>query len=110
MFFGELFFRAPSMAVAFAMIARMFDAASFSMSELMTFGMDSRDYVVLMLGMVGMFIMSVVREKGIDVRENISRKNIWIRWAIYYGLILLLLIFGAYGQGYVPVDPIYADF
>ena len=109
-FFGELFFRAPSMAVAFAMIARMFDAVSFSMSELMTFGMDSRDYVVLMLGMVGMFIMSVVREKGIDVRENISRKNIWIRWAIYYGLILLLLIFGAYGQGYVPVDPIYADF
>ena len=54
--------------------------------------------------------MGILREKGIDVRENISKKKLVTRWLIYYALILLILIFGAYGQGYVPVDPIYADF
>ena len=109
-FIGELFFRAPSLTVAFAMLRRMFDAFSFKVGELFTLGMDKRDYVVLMLGLVGIFIMGIVREKGINVREEISKKKLVTRWAILYALILVILIFGAYGQGYVPVDPIYADF
>ncbi len=109
-FIGELFFRAPSLAVAFAMLKRMFNAFSFRVGELFELGMDARDYVVLVFGLIGIFIMGILREKGIDVRENISKKKLVTRWLIYYALILLILIFGAYGQGYVPVDPIYADF
>ena len=107
---GELFFAADSMGTAFAMLGRMFGAFSLRPGELMTLGVDIRDYVVLLLGLAGAFAMSLAREQGIDIRERVSRKKLVVRWAIYYGLILLILIFGAYGQGYVPVDPIYSDF
>ena len=51
-----------------------------------------------------------MKEKNIDVREKISSKNIFIRWLIYYCLIFGIIIFGAFGPGYEPVDPMYADF
>ena len=51
-----------------------------------------------------------MEEKKINVRELISKQNIIIRWVIYYAFILFIIIFGAYGYGYVPVDPIYAQF
>ena len=39
-----------------------------------------------------------------------EKKNIVIRWLVYYAIIMFIIIFGAYGRGYVPVDPIYANF
>lgn len=57
-----------------------------------------------------MFIISILHEKNINVREEISKKHIVIRWIIYYAIILAILIFGAYGTGYKPVDPMYANF
>ena len=55
-------------------------------------------------------IISILREKGINIREEIAKKPIVLRWVIYYLLILYVLTFGAYGVNYVPVDPIYANF
>ncbi|MBQ8913779.1 MAG: MBOAT family protein [Lachnospiraceae bacterium] len=109
-FIGELFFRAPSLSVAFVMLGRMFNFGAFRAREFLTIDIDIQDTVVLIAGLIGIFIIGLIREKGIDIRDNISRKKLWVRWVIYYALILLILIFGAYGQGYVPVDPIYADF
>ena len=59
---------------------------------------------------MGLIIIGLIQEKGINIRKSVSNKNIIIRWIIYYALILAIVIFGAYGPGYAPVDPIYADF
>ena len=40
----------------------------------------------------------------------IAKRNVVIRWAAVYALIMFIIIFGAYGKGYVAVDPIYANF
>ena len=56
------------------------------------------------------FVISVLNEKGICVRGAIAKRNVVIRWAAVYALIMFIIIFGAYGKGYVAVDPIYANF
>ena len=37
-------------------------------------------------------------------------RKTWIRWAILYAMILYIVLFGAYGPNYLPVDPMYAFF
>jgi hypothetical protein len=32
------------------------------------------------------------------------------RWAIWIVLVMLIVIFGGYGYGYIPIDPMYAQF
>ena len=68
------------------------------------------DYVILIIALIVVFIVGVLKEKNINIREVIAKKHISIRWIIYYILIFSILIFGAYGRGYEPIDPIYADF
>ena len=112
-FVGELFFRAPSLPVGFGMMKRIFSnfkLSALSSGELLSLGIDGCDYVVVLVALIVIFIISLLKEKNINIREEISKKNIATRWLIYYLLILAIIIFGAYGPGYIPVDPIYADF
>lgn len=112
-FLGELFFRAPTLNVAFGMIKRLitkFNLNSITNGELLTLGIDIYDYIIVLIFITVVFVISILKEKNINIREEISKKNIVIRWLLYYALILSIILFGAYGPGYVPVDPIYADF
>ena len=58
--------------------------------------------------MVG--IVSTLKEKNISIQEKLEGYKTPVRWAVYYALIFLILILGAYGNGYQPVDLIYAGF
>lgn len=111
-FMGELFFRAPSLHAGFGMISQIFtnfNLATFS-QEVFSLGMDIKDFAIIFLSLIFILIMSILKEKGVNIREKVSQKPIYYRWALYYALILAFIIFGAYGSGYAPVDPIYADF
>lgn len=107
---GELIFRSNTVSDAIFMIKKIFTSFGFNSSELSSLGLDIPDVVVLLLALLIVLIISIMKEKNIDVREKISSKNIFIRWLIYYSLIFGIIIFGAFGPGYEPVDPMYADF
>ena len=64
--------------------------------------------VALLLGVI--FIIGIFQERGVHLGTRIAQAPIPVRFVLYYGVILSLIIFGAYGAGYVPVDPIYAGF
>jgi len=109
-FLGEMIFRANSVKDAALMFKKIFTNFKFNFSELSILGLDIYDYIIVLLTIIVVFIISFLKEKNINVNEKLYGKKLWIRWIIYYVLILAIYIFGAYGPGYEPLDPIYADF
>lgn len=111
--FGELFFRAEGLSQGLKMFGKIFTDFTFATLKdglLFTFGMDEQDYLIIIVSAVLLFIIGVLQEKGMNIRNSVAKKNIAVQFAVYYALILFIIIFGAYGAGYVPLDPIYAGF
>ena len=110
---GELFFRALSLSYGWNMFRKIFTDFTFAAlldGSFFTFGMDRYDWIVILVSLILILFIGLLQERGVRIREAISRKHIVVRFAIYYALIMFIVIFGAYGAGYVPVDPIYANF
>lgn len=110
---GELFFRANGLRAGLEMFQRIF--TSFSLATLEDrsfwgFGLDWKDGLIVLATVILIFVVSVIHERGISLRAWVSGQKLWIRFGAVYLLILYIVVFGAYGEGYVPVDPIYAAF
>ena len=75
-----------------------------------TLGVDIQDLIIVGDTLQIVFVISILNEKGIQVRASLQKRNVVVRWAVLYALILYIIVFGAYGTGYIPVDPIYANF
>lgn len=112
-FVGELFFRANGLRAGLAMFRKMitdFTLKSFKDGTYLAVRLDKQDFLIVAVGVLLVFIISLMKEKGIQIREAVAAKPIVLRWALYYALILFVVVFGAYGIGYLPVPPIYAGF
>ena len=110
---GELFFRSTGLMSGFGLFGRIVSDFSFSglNSELLKkLSIDPQDFIIIGITLVAVFIVSLMNEKGISLRDKIAKRGIVTRWCIFYALILFIIIFGAYGFGYIPVDPMYANF
>ena len=110
---GELVFRKNGFQAGFALFKRIFTQFSFTGLDARTLyklGIDWHDLCIVGVTLLIVFVVSLIQEKGIVVRDALAKKNIAVRWGILYALILYIIIFGAYGFGYIPVDPMYAHF
>ena len=83
---------------------------SEKLARIIDVNFDMHDVMIVLIALAFIFVISVLNEKGICVRGAIAKRNVVIRWAAVYALIMFIIIFGAYGKGYVAVDPIYANF
>ena len=113
-FIGELFFRAHGLKPGLEMFKNMITAFSLKQitdgTTLPSLSLDIKDFVLIAIVLIGVLIISLLKEKGINIREKIASKNIVIRWSLYYALIISIILFGTYGLGVVPLDPMYANF
>ena len=110
---GELFFRADGLRAGLTMFHSMvtdFTPAAFTDGSLLRLGLDGSDFLIVLAAVLIVFTISVLNEKGVSVRQSVAGFPLPARWALYYALIFFIIIFGAYGPGYVPIDPIYANF
>lgn len=110
---GELFFRANGLRAGLYMFKTMLTDMSFTSINdelLLKLGVDRYDLLIVVITLLIVFAVSLANEKGYSVRETLAKKNIMVRWAVLYALVLFIVVFGAYGIGYTPVDPMYAQF
>lgn len=111
--FGELIFRANTLESAFLGIKKIFtdfSLLSIKNGAIFNLGLDRHDMLIIAIVCVIVFVISILKERGIHIREEVAKKQVVVRWSLYYALILMVIIFGAYGYGYKPVDPLYANF
>ena len=110
---GEMFFRAETLAGGFVMFKKIFTHFSikgFFGRKIFKMGITKGDIVIVIVTLLIVLVVNLIREKGINIREKIAARPIVVRWVVYYAVILYILLFGAYGGNYIPIDPIYANF
>jgi alginate O-acetyltransferase complex protein AlgI len=110
---GEMFFRAEGLRLGFRMLGDIFTRPEWSElvnGYLLRLTVSKADLAAAAAGAAVMLAVDIMHEKGICIRDSIDRLHAPARWGIYYAAIIIVLIFGAYGAGYVPVDPMYAGF
>ncbi|MBP3892766.1 MAG: MBOAT family protein [Atopobiaceae bacterium] len=111
-FVGELFFRANSLGDGIAMFSRILTGFSLrSFADGTVFACMSRaDFAASLLFIPLVFLYDLAYERGHDLRSLIEQKGFVVRWAIWIAIVMTVVIFGAYGIGYIPVDPMYAQY
>lgn len=110
---GELFFRANGLRAGVHMFLSIFQ--DFSPQQLwdgtmLNLGLDIADYSVILAGGLLVFLVGSLKERRMLDTHQLMEWKLPARWAVYYGLIVAVLLFGAYGVGYQQVDLIYAGF
>ncbi len=77
--------------------------------SLMNLGLSGLDYIILLCGLILLVTVSLVQRKG-SVRAQIAAKPYPVRFALWYGLFLIVILMGAYGVGYDASQFIYNQF
>lgn len=80
-----------------------------TVQELVDLGLGRKDYLVVFLGVLLMFAVSMMGRGG-SVREKISRKPYVVRYGLFLILFFVTLLFGIYGVGFDARQFIYNQF
>ncbi|MBR7060615.1 MAG: MBOAT family protein, partial [Eubacterium sp.] len=108
-----LIFRAENLLTAVMMLKSAFDGIDFSVlipGNHNGFNLSLYDYAVIIIGFFILIAVGVIKEKGIDIKERIYKLPYILKVIIYTSLLMMIIIIGAYGEGYGVVDLIYANF
>lgn len=110
---GELFFRADTLTDGIAMFRKMvtdFRFSSINGELLAVLNIDGKDFSIVAVTLIIVLIVSILNERGVCVRACLQQKPLVLRWTVLLALLFYIIIFGAYGVGYIPVNPMYANF
>ena len=110
---GMAMFKADTIGHSGAIVWRSFTNVSINdiiYGTLFERGTDRHDYLIILIGVIIMLIVAILKEKGKDPLKSVSTGRIYIKWPVMMGLIISVLILGAFGPNYGVVDNIYAQF
>ena len=105
--FGWIFFRAPSVSAAGAIVGQIL--SGHRMIGLGEMGLSVPNLAVLGLGIGVLLAVSLLREK-VALRQALAAQNLWFRWGFLLIAIFVVLIFGVYGPGFDAAQFIYFQF
>ena len=114
--FSRIIVKAPSLGDAMQMIKALFTGWDLKFlfgldGKLFTdYGIITRDAFVLAAAIGLLFIVGVLQERGMQIRETLASKPLVIRWGVILALLLIVLVFGIYGPAYDASSFIYGGF
>lgn len=110
--FGEMMFTATNAEISLSMVKQIFVNFDFSVvtANFLNLGMNYKYWIVVGIAFVIVIIRDVLKEKNYPMRQKYEALPVYARWALYYGLVLIILFFGAYGVGYSNIAMLYAGF
>ncbi|MDR1775271.1 MAG: MBOAT family protein [Actinomycetes bacterium] len=106
-------FRANSLTDAAYIVPRMFMPTIwiFTDGTMTAQGLDYIHLMVVLLAIVVVFVFEWFKhERAFDAYVWLCRQHLLFRWAVYYGLIFTIVIFGHYGGEYSAADFVYFKF
>lgn len=95
---GFLLFKALSLKDSFVIFNKML-AGTGVVETIKFIDLNLKNLFEIGIGVVLLFFVEIYHYKnnGISVRDRVSGYNTFVRWSIYIGILLIILIFGAYG-------------
>ncbi len=109
---GWVFFRATTFSSAVYVLKNMWKPSLwvFFDGSLFKLGLSAADVRLVGLALILLTVVDILNKKGIVVRNEIIRQNIWLRWAIYIAAVIFVVTFGVWGPGYDAASFIYSSF
>lgn len=112
--FAWIFFRANHLSDACRMIGRivtrwnpwvLFDGSVYNL------GLNITEVHILLVALIVLFLVDLVRyKKQVTLDTFLSTQNLWFRFAVIFGLLFFILIYGEYGPGFSAKQFIYFQF
>jgi alginate O-acetyltransferase complex protein AlgI len=96
--FAWIFFRANSLSDAVYIIQHLFVNLEMRAS---LFDIVPGGWYEWMLALVAILLMEIVhwlQRRNDSLREVIRQQPVWLRWMVYYGLVLVIFMFGKFGS------------
>ncbi len=108
-----IIFRADTLHNGLSLIKNMltvFNPWIFFDDSLFLIGLNRKEFYVLILSILVLFLVSTLQEAGIRIRDRLNEQNILVRWTVYLIAIWTIWIFGSYGYGFNSNDFLYGGF
>lgn len=108
-----IIFRAESLRKGLQMLGSMFQVKNiwiFTNDALLGGVLDWKEWVVLAVSVLILFVVSLKQEQGVSFSELVFRQPVYVRWVIYLIAIFGVMTYGVYGMGYDAQAFIYGGF
>ena len=112
--FAWIFFRAENLTTAVAVIGRILaDPGLFPLMDALrnhTMGLDGPEMRVLVLAVLTLLGADVLRSRGVDLQAWFAKQNWLFRELLLITFMLIVFIFGIWGNGFDASSFIYFQF
>ncbi len=104
-----VFFEAGSVGTGLAVLRNMVKPVLWDVGGLTAMGMGRKEFLVAGVGFLLMTGVDAWSQKT-DPARRVAGAPRWVRWCVYLGLLMTVVIFGSYGTGYDAQSFIYGQF
>lgn len=112
-FLGRYITRAPRLLASFSMLWATVSRPGISdlwNGTLLSLGLPGGDFIVVFLAMAVVLVVEYFQEKGVRIRETLSRQSFALQWLVVFLSLVILLLFGIMRGSYISSEFIYKQF